>query len=225
MLNELAENIWISKWADVDVFGFRYPTRMAVIKLQNGDLFIWSPIAFTSDLGSEVNTLGNVAHIIAPNSLHHLSIPDWQNAYPNAAPKLQDKRKDIVFDEDLGNTPNSPWAGEIDQVVFEGNQITTEIVFFHRQSGTILFVDLLQQFPKNWFSGWRKIVARLDKMLAPEPSVPRKFRLAFTNRKVARASFEHIRTWPARIVLMAHGNPVKKDASGFLEKAFKWLKS
>ena len=43
-----------------------------------------------------------------------------------------------------------------------------------------LFTDLLQQFPPDWFHGWRALIARLDLMTAPEPSTPRKFRAAFT---------------------------------------------
>ncbi len=30
-----------------------------------------------------------------------------------------------------------------------GNVITTEVVFFHVRSGTVLFTDLLQQLPAN----------------------------------------------------------------------------
>jgi hypothetical protein len=47
-------------------------------------------------------------------------------------------------------------------------------------------------------------------MLAAEPSVPTKFRLAFTNRRAARASLDRILSWPAKKVLMAHGTPCAK---------------
>ena len=40
-----------------------------------------------------------------------------------------------------------------------GNAITTEVVFFHARSGTVLFTDLVQQLPAHWFSGWRALVA------------------------------------------------------------------
>ena len=56
------------------------------------------------------------------------------------------------------------------------------MVFFHLKSGTVLFTDLIQQLPASLFSGWRALVAKLDLMVGPEPSVPRKFRVAFTNR-------------------------------------------
>jgi hypothetical protein len=90
-------------------------------------------------------------------------------------------------------------------------------------SGTVLFTDLLQQTPKN--TGWRALVARLDLMTGPEPQVPRKFRLAFTDRRAARAALQRILAWPARKVLMAHGTPVEKDAQEFLRRAFAWLTS
>ncbi len=228
MLEQIGHEIWTVDGSMVEVLGFNYPTRMAVIRLADRRLFVWSCIPLLDELRKEVDSLGKVAYIVAPNSLHHLSIPDWQKAYPDAlvyaAPKLREKRKDISFDQVLENTPNLEWAGEIDQVVIQGNLITSEVVFFHIPSGTVLFTDLVQQFPKDWFSGWRRMVARLDLMLGSEPSVPRKFRMAFINRRAARASLERVTAWPARLVLMAHGELITEDAKGFIGRAFRWLK-
>jgi hypothetical protein len=47
----------------------------------------------------------------------------------------------------------------------QGNLITTEVVFFHVKSGTVLFTDLLQQFPAGSFSGWRAFVANAHFLL------------------------------------------------------------
>jgi hypothetical protein len=128
-------------------------------------------------------------------------------------------------DGDLGDVAPPEWAGQVDQVVMAGNVITQEVVFFHRASGTVLFVDLVQQLPPKWFAGWRAIIAKLDLMVGAEPSVPRKFRLAFTNRKVARDALERILVWPVDKVLMAHGTPVKSDGAAFLRRAFGWLRT
>jgi hypothetical protein len=227
MLKQFGREIWIADGAHVVIAGFHYPTRMAVMRLSDGHLFIWSPIELTETLRAEVDALGDVRHIIAPNSLHHLFVPEWKRAYPGARvyapPGLRNKRKDIVFDADLGDSPSADWAGEIDQVPVQGNLITTEMVFFHVKSGTVLFTDLIQQFPAGSFSGWRAVVAKLDLMVGPEPSVPRKFRIAFTNRRAARHSLERVFAWPADKVLMAHGTPVEKDAREFLRRAFGWL--
>jgi hypothetical protein len=165
--------------------------------------------------------------IIAPNSLHHLFVPEWKRAYPSAkvfaAPGLRKKRDDIAFDADLGSVSSPDWVDEIDQALMHGNLITTEVVFFHAKSGTVLFTDLIQQLPTNLISDWRAIAARLDLMVGPEPSVPRKFRVAFANRRAARTSLQRVFAWPAQKVLMAHGTPVAKDAQAYLRRAFGWL--
>jgi hypothetical protein len=136
---------------------------------------------------------------------------------------LQQKRKDLAFDAEIVDEAILPWTSEIAHIVMTGNVITTEVVFFHAKSGTVLFTDLLQQFPPRWFGGWRALIAKWDLMLAPEPSVPRKFRLAFTDRKAARAAVERLLSWPAEKVLMAHGTPVRTDGQAFLKRAFRWL--
>ena len=207
--------------------GFRYPTRMAVIRLRDGGLFVWSPIALTDALRQQVADLGPVRWVVAPNSLHHLALADWAAAFPLARvfapPGLRAKRKDIAFDADLGAAADADWAGQIDQVLVRGNLITTEVVFFHRASGTAIFTDLIQQFPRGWFKGWRALVARLDLMTEAEPAVPRKFRVAFSDRPAARASLRRILEWPTTKVLMAHGAPVERDGQAFLARAFRWL--
>ncbi|MBN9220664.1 MAG: DUF4336 domain-containing protein [Mesorhizobium sp.] len=228
ILREFGPGIWIADGPTVTAAaGFHYPTRMAVIRLSSGGLFVWSPTALTDALRAEVDALGEVRFLIAPNSLHHVFLADWQRGYSGAgvyaAPGLREKRRDIRFDGDLGDMADADWAGDLDQVVMRGNRITTEVVFFHRRSKTVLFTDLIQHFRPGWFKGWRALVARLDLMVAAEPSVPRKFRAAFTDRPAARAAIERILAWPAEKVLMAHGEPVTEGAQAFLRRAFRWL--
>ena len=222
-------DIWTAEGPAVTgIAGFRFPTRMAVIRLADGGLFIWSPVALSPALKAEVEALGPVRHLVAPNSLHYMALPEWQQAFPaaktHAAPGLSSAAPDIAVDAELGDAPPADWASEIDQAVMRGNTITTEVVFFHVKSGTAIFTDLLQQFPDGWFRGWRAIVARLDLMREREPAVPRKFRLAFRDRAAARAGLARVLAWPAEKVLMAHGTPVMEGGGAFLDRAFRWLK-
>lgn len=228
VLQEFGLDIWTADGSEVvAALGFHYPTRMAVIRVSGGDLFVWSPIALTDSLRDEVEAIGKVRFLIAPNSLHHLFIADWKHAFPDAqifaAPGLREKRQDLAFDGDLDDAARPPWSAEIDHVLVAGNAITDEVVFFHRKSGVVIFTDLVQQMPVGWFSGWRAAVAKLDLMVGPEPSVPRKFRVSFTNRALAREAVKHILAWPAEKGLMAHGTPVEKDSQAFLRRAFQWL--
>ena len=200
---------------------------MAVIRLTNGDLVLWSPTALTDDLRAAVETLGAVRYLIPPNSLHHTFLGDWQSAYPDAKvyapPGLREKRKDIRFDGDFGDGPIAAWAEQIDFAMMWGNRITIEVILFHCESGTTILADLIQQLPRGWFKGWRALVARLDLMVAAEPTVPRKFRIAFTDRRAARRALRHILAWPTKKVLIAHGPPITDDGQAFLRRAFRWL--
>lgn len=228
MIESFADDIWIASGPTVTgAGGFHFPTRMAIIRLETGGLFVWSPVALTADLRDAVDALGPVEHIVGPNSLHHLFIPDWAAAWPqaqlHAAPGLDTARPDIRFDARLDDAPDPAWAGTLDQVIMHGNAITTETVFFHRPSGTVIVTDLIQHLPDEWFSGWRALIAKWDRMTGPEPAMPRKFRLAFTNRKAARAARDRLLAWPAERLVMAHGAPVTEDTAGLIRRAFAWL--
>ncbi|WP_291844655.1 DUF4336 domain-containing protein [Maricaulis sp.] len=228
-LQRLSDGIWTASGDVVTgVAGFHYPTRMVVIRLDDDSLWVWSPVALNEACKREIDALGRVAHIVAPNSLHHLALADWQSAYPAAclhgAPGMAARLPDLEFDRVLTDTADPAWAGQIDQLVVPGNRITTEVVFFHRASGTVIFTDLIQHLPDNWYSGWRRWVARWDRMTGEEPAVPGKFRLAFRDRRAARVVIDRVLAWPARTVLFAHGAPVRDDAHAFLKRAFAWLR-
>ena len=228
MLSRFAEDIWIANGPVVAIAGFDYRTRMAVIRLASGELFVWSPIALTPELMSQVNALGPVKCIVAPNRAHYLFAREWAEAYPQArrfgSPALLAKRTELGWHGALGDEPEPGWAGEIDQVVVRGNIGELETVFFHRASATVIFTDLIQHFGPTWFHGWRSLIARLDLMAAPEPEVPRKFRLAFIGSATARDAITRILQWPAQRVLFAHGEPITADGQAFLVNRFRWLK-
>lgn len=226
-LRQFGDGIWLVEGVEVDVAGFRYPTGAAIVRLSSGGLLVWSPVALSSALRAEIEALGDVHHLVAPNSLHHLFLREWQAAYPmakaHAPPGLRRKRPDIAFDGDLGDAAASPWTADLDQVVIRGNLITTEVVFFHLASRTVLFADLVQQFAPGSLTGWRAVVARLDLMTEVEPQVPRKFRAAFVDRRSARAALQHVLAWPAEKVVMAHAPPVLEGGQAFVARRFRWL--
>lgn len=227
MLEDFGDELWTASGSTVSVAGFRYPTRMAVVRLSDGTLFIWSPVALSAALRAAVDRLGPVGHVVAPNTLHHRFVADWRAAYPAAAlhalTELRGRHAEIAWDRDLDDIPAPEWSGEIEQVVVRGNRMATEVVFFHVRSRTVIFTDLLQQFDHGWFTGWRAWVARLDRLTATAPTVPNKFRIAFRDRNAARAAVERILAWPAERVLMAHGTPVREDGRAVIARAFGWL--
>lgn len=157
MLTPFAPDLWLADGPPITAaLGFHYPTRMAVIRLAGGDLVLWSPVAFDPALQAQVAALGRVAHLVAPNRLHHMALADWARACPQAlihpAPGLRAKRADLRLAADLGDTPPADWAGQIDTVLLP-NSIAPEVWLLDRASGTLLVTDLLQQMPRGWYRG------------------------------------------------------------------------
>ena len=164
-LRQFGPAIWIADGPPVSFLGFPYPTRIAVMKLIEGGLFVWSPIMLSAALKLELDALGPVRFVVSPSRLHHLFIADWASAYPSArryaAPGLRSKRRDLTFDGELGDTPEPEWATDIDQAPVHGSPLT-EVEFFHHRSRTAIFADLIQNLPRDWFKGWRAVAARID---------------------------------------------------------------
>lgn len=227
MLRRFADDVWLADGPVVAVAGFHYPTRMAVIRLADGGLFVWSPVALTNALAAAVSALGEVRHLVTPTRLHNLYLAEWKSAWPQAmlyaAPGSRKRSPHIAFDADLDDEAPSEWSGEIDQVPMRGNLIAVEVAFFHRKSGTLFLADLIQHFEPGWFAGWRTMIARLDGMTAAEPKVPAKFRFAFADRRAARRALAAVLRFPVERVVMAHCPVVEKNGRAFVERAFRWL--
>ena len=227
MLREFGPEIWTAEGPVVPFFGFPYSTRMAVMKLSGGGLFVWSPIALSPALTREIDAMGPVQCLISPNRLHHLFLAEWKTAYPDArlfaSPGLRRRRKDLAFDADLGDAPDPLWAPDIDQVLVRGSFTMTETVFFHHAGRTAIFADLIQNFPCDWFKGWRSSLAQFAGITSSHPGAPRDWRASFANRSAARAAIERILAWPIERVLNAHGEPASTEGAAFVRNAFGWL--
>lgn len=122
---------------------------MAVVRLPgDGGLWVWSPVALTQEVRAAIDAVGPVRHLIAPNSLHHTFLDEWPAAYPDArvhaASGLSREVAGAEIHSTTGEEPDPAWGGVIDQVAVLGNRITTEVVFFHRPSASVLVTNLVR---------------------------------------------------------------------------------
>ena len=87
-LKKIADNLWIVDGEEVlmDFKFFKVPfsTRMTVIRLKNGGIWVHSPIKPSDNLLFEIKQLGEVKHLIAPNVLHYSYIDEWHQLFPEA---------------------------------------------------------------------------------------------------------------------------------------------
>jgi len=86
-----------------------FSTRMTVVRLANGDLFLHSPIAFDAGLAEQLRTMGTVRHLVSPNQFHYAHIGEWGRAFPDAvtwaSPRVRRRARargiDVQFKRDL----------------------------------------------------------------------------------------------------------------------------
>lgn len=221
----------LTRWADgvffdtreAKFFGVETGTRMTVIKLSDGGLFVLSPVELTAETRREVDALGEVRAVVAPSIFHHLFVGPWMAAYPKAVfaacPGLDWKRKDLAFSCVLGDQPHPIWANDLEQVYFSSRR-ENEIDFYHKASGTLIVTDALLNLSTHPQMSTR-FIALLMGNTAPglgwmEPIMVR-------DRSLARRQVDRMLAWEFERALLAHGAPIQRDAHEALRRAYAWL--
>ncbi len=54
MLEPLESDLWFGDGGIVSFMGFDYPTRMVVVRLADGGLWLWSPVEKTAAIEKQV---------------------------------------------------------------------------------------------------------------------------------------------------------------------------
>jgi hypothetical protein len=227
MLAEFGPSLYVADGPTVSFYGFPYPTRMAVARLDDGSSWVWSPVALTDELVNSVEAIGPVQHIVSPNKIHHLFLAQWAERWPDARvyapPGLAQRKPELRFDAELGDEPDAAWAADIDQVIFRGSVAMEEVVFFHRPSRTAVVCDLIQRHPETAVAGWKGTLMRLDSLVGENGSTPREWRASFLRRGKARAARDKLLDWKPDRLLIAHGDSVQTGATAIIDRALSWI--
>jgi hypothetical protein len=183
-------------------------TRMTVARLPDGRLWLHGPVELGPGLAREIEALGRVAALVLPERVCEAALADWQAAFPWAvtwcAPGLAADAAACGFrvDHELGEEAPSAWRGAIAQVLVRGGS-STEAVFLHRRSRTLVLSGLVYNFAGG--------------------GTPAGLRLAcLGRRREVRAAVETILGWRADRVVPAHGRPWLRDGTAELRRALAW---
>ena len=230
-LQAFADNVWIADGPNVRDFGVMFTTRMTVVKLSDGSLWVDSPVSVPSDALEPITKLGCVRYLVAATPRHVWRLAAWHTLFPEAqlwAPRTTPftlKKGHLPFIGILGDAPHQDWGNDLDQLAFKGNPLFEEVLFFHRQSRTVILDDLIQIHPMVKGKTLRNALFKLEGVASPHGGVGLDIRLSFTNRNLARRSLEKLLSWDFDKLIIAHGPCVEKDAKPFVERAFRWLAS
>ncbi|WP_068304002.1 DUF4336 domain-containing protein [Pararhodobacter sp. CCB-MM2] len=231
-LKSVAPDVWIVDGPAIRFYGLPFTTRMTVIRLPGGGLWVHSPIAVDDALMAEIDVLGPVQCLIAPNWIHYAYVGAWQARYPEArcwaAPGVRERAasRDVAIriDAVLGDEAPVEWAGVIEQLVVAGSSSHHEAVFFHLATKTLVLTDLIENFERRAVPVWQVPFLFLAGNLDPDGKAPRDMQATFRKgREAARASVERMIGWGPERVILAHGRWYPEKGVEELKRAFRWI--
>jgi hypothetical protein len=215
------------------VAGLRMPlpftTRMTVVRLESGELFLHSPIAFDERLAAEIQALGTVRHLVSPNQFHYAHIGEWQKAFPasigwascGVRQRARARHVDVHFAQDLGPQPPEAWGREIDQTLVPGG-IFREFVFFHRASGSLILADTVMNLELDKLTEPWRTVTKLTGMYHPRGHIFFGMRLPLLlQRTQAKAAIQKIRSWQPQRIVLSHGRCFEENAEETIDRLFR----
>lgn len=222
-LELVADGVWTTSRPQ-RFWGVETGTRMTIVRLRDGGLFVHCPVALDATTRAEIDTLGPVRAVVAASLYHHLYVGEWMRAYPEAVvfatPGLEKKRADLAWTAVLADAPHALWASELDQV-FLSARFEKETVFFHSRTRTMICADALLNLRRHPSRSTR-LVARLMGNTAPGTGWLEYF--AVKDRRACRREVDRMLTWDIERIVLAHGDLVLHDGRRVLRDAYAWVK-
>jgi len=141
--------------------------RMIVIRLSNNELVVHSPIYLEGAIKSELDSLGELTTILVPNKRHTLEVKKVHAQYPHSKIFVSDGlQKEFSKRFPIYGTYEEDWivplSDELDVFSIEGLH-NPEVVFFHKESKTLIVADVFFNFNHNDFSGFTRPLMLLNK--------------------------------------------------------------
>ena len=233
MLQQIDRNLWVAEQA-LKFMGLPVGTRMTVIRLVDDSLLLISPIQITSAIKQQLDNLGTVKYIIAPNLFHYLYLAECQDIYPQALviapPGLKEKQPNLKIDATF-TQDDIEFDSQLEYTLFAGFQVlivsqikaVNEIVFYHPSTKTLIITDSAFNFDRS-FPLITQFAARiLGSYQQLKPSWLEK--IAVQDKQKAKQSIAQILSWDFERVIMGHGKIVETNAKQQLATGYQWLVS
>lgn len=231
ILKPVAPDVWVADGGWIRFYGLPFPTRMTVIRLADGGLWVHSPIADQTGLADAVAALGTVRHLVAPNWIHYAWVPAWQARFPKAvtwaSPGVEARAASrgirLHIDHALEDAPPADWAGQIDQRLADSG-FHREVVFHHRASRTLVLTDLIENFEPEKMPWWSRPLLRLGRVCDPDGCMPRDMAASFRLRPGhLKDVVDTMIGWDPERVILAHGRWYDRQGAAELQRAFRTL--
>lgn len=221
-VQELVEGIWeVAGEAKLGP-GVYFPCRMVIVRLESGKLWLHSPVRLDDEAAAQIDALGEVEAIVAPNAFHHIFMAGAQERWPKAkiwAPKaLFAKRPDLRFDHDLARSAEeATWTNELEPLAIDGVPMLSEWTFWHERTKTLIVTDLIFNVSQARGAMTKLVLTGVGAWGRPAQS--RLLGSMIKDKVAANASAKRLLSKPIERVVMAHGEPIAAQGLAALKAA------
>jgi hypothetical protein len=192
----------------------KLPRRMTVVRLQSGELAIFSAIALQEPDMAELEALGRPAFLIVPSERHRLDAPGYAKRYPTITVVAPSAGSGKIA-EVVRVTTSTPDFGDpsVRYVEIAGDS-ALEV---DGQDGLTLVVnDLIGDIHgESGIGGW---LLRVMGFAGDDPHVPGPVKLTLGKHK--REVAQQFRRWAERDdlrrIIVSHGDSIESDPRGVL---------
>lgn len=231
-LKPVAEGLWLIDGPAIKSYGFPFSTRATVVRLESGDLWVHSPTEWSAALQAELDGIGPVRHLVAPNCIHFAHINDWANANPEAtywaAPGVAARaaKNGLSLPDPVElqwERAETPWATDMHQLIVRGSKWFHEAVFFHHATRTLILTDLIEAFDTAKLPAHCRPFVWLNGIEHTDGKMPPILRRSYKDTAAFAEDIETLVSWRPRRVIIAHGDWYEANGTGELERAFRKL--
>lgn len=223
---------------------------MTVVKMNDGGLFVFSPIKLDPATKEVITRMGLVTVLILPDIEHHLYVMDYLALNPNATvigvPGLDKKRKDVPFEHLM--RPGGPaeqrkpfgLEEEFDYLYLD-KTVNRESLWYHRPTQTLLTADLMWNLPAieqyaqagpggkpmtkfNWMT-------KINSSFMNPESIGHTAFMWYVMAKgqsgrmqIEQAMKKTINEWKPQRIVMCHGENVESNVIETIRRGFRWWK-
>ncbi|SPO38579.1 uncharacterized protein PSFLO_04057 [Pseudozyma flocculosa] len=155
VIRELAPSLAIFSYPFSRFGIFPVGGRSTAVKLNDGKVWVLASTPLDEPTKAKIESMGDVAYLVAPDAVHHLFLSQYASAYPSAkvigVEGLEEKRKDVKFDGIYGRDPPETKYGfesEI-QARYFPTFANKDVIFNHVETRTLITADLLFNLPAH----------------------------------------------------------------------------
>jgi len=229
IIREVAKDVWIFSRPFARFNLLPCGGRSTAIRLKSGGVWVFASTPLNTETKAKLDELGPVKYIVNPDIVHHLYLPEFKRAYPEA--KLlgveetlhRSEDKTLKFDGVWGkDAPDTKYGfeGDIQSCFFSGYK-NKDVAFFHPESKSLIQADLLFNLPGYEQYSKSKIPFFGLPSLKPSSWIHQKIIVGLGVDKAAmKRDATTIANWDFERIIPCHGDVIEKEGKKAWRQAY-----